>query len=39
MLMLKSIADELGDSETWYQMGMTVKEADELVKNKKSLRS
>ena len=28
-------SDELGDSETWYQMGMTVKEADELVKNKK----
>jgi len=29
-------SDELGDSETWYQMGMTVREADELVKARKA---
>ena len=29
-------SDELGDSETWYTFGMTVREADELVKARKA---
>ena len=28
--------DELGDPETWYTFGMTVREADELVKSRKA---
>jgi len=29
-------AEDLGDPETWYQYGMTIREADNLVKNQKA---
>ncbi len=33
---IEDYADELGDPETWYTFGMTVREADELVKSRKA---
>ena len=33
---IEDYTDELGDPETWYTFGMTVREADELVKSRKA---
>ena len=33
---IEDYAGELGDPETWYTFGMTVREADELVKSRKA---
>jgi len=33
---IEDYADELGDPETWYTFGMTVREADELLKSRKA---
>jgi hypothetical protein len=29
-------AEDLGDPETWYEYGMTIREADNLIKNQKA---